>query len=497
MQHIQMNRKTPWRGAMLTLAAMASSAIAGTPDGYAHVRQVIAKAVRSKSLPSVSAAVFSHGRIEWAEGFGWADREHRVRATPDTIYQLASISKSFTATALMSLVQQKKIDLNRPINDYLGAAKIVARVGHAEDATVLRVADHTSGLPFHVDFFYSNTPLRRPDAQTTIRKYGQLTNPPGDRYFYSNLGYGLLGDVVANQQGTDYATAMKDLVFQPLGLTSTFVGPPGRRTVAVQYQTNGARVPYFETDHAGASEVFSSANDLVRFAAFHLKAHLPGQRSILSDASIDRMHQLSSREDDTSGYGIGFEVSTRSGRQVVSHSGAMPGVATDMLLVPAEDLAIVVLCNAWSSEQVDEIVDQIAAVKLPGWRPQEAGGFPTPTRNFVPPGNLVGRWTGRVLRDEGALPVILDVRPDGKIAGTFGDQPTVDLANLSFKDGRLSGAFPTSLQTKDSERYSYVVYLDLKLDGERLFGAAVALDNPKSQTFVAGLSHWMDLHRVR
>ena len=102
-----------------------------------------------------------------------------------------------------------------------------------------------------------------------------------------------------------------------------------------------------------------------------------------------------------------------------------------------------------------------------------------------------------MLRDEGALPVILDVRPDGKIAGTFGDQPTVDLANLSFKDGRLSGAFPTSLQTKDSERYSYVVYLDLKLDGERLFGAAVALDNPKSQTFVAGLSHWMDLHRVR
>src|ERR1700761_2063652 len=203
-------------GVLMALASFSAASSADVPPIYSGVRASIVKAVGPKALPAVSVAVISHGQVEWAEGFGWADREHHVKATADTIYQLASISKPFTATALMRLVEQKKIDLNRPINDYLGGAKLVAHVGDAKDATVLRVADHSSGLPFHAPFFYSDTPLRRPDEATTIRKYGQLMNRPGDRYFYSNLGFGLLGEVVALAHGSDYATAMTDLVFRPL-----------------------------------------------------------------------------------------------------------------------------------------------------------------------------------------------------------------------------------------------------------------------------------------
>ena len=173
----------------------------------------------------------------------------------------------------------------------------------------------------------------------------------------------------------------------------------------------------------------------------------------------------------------------------------MPGVATTMLLVPSEHLAIVVLCNAWSSSTVDAIVDQIAATRLPGWQPAKEAGFPTPTPNFKPSPELAGRWTGYVLREEGKMPVELTISPAGAITGKFGNQAPVALDRLSFSNARLSGAFKTSLDTRDSDRYPYVVYLDLKWAGARLYGAAIALGDFSTPKFVAALSHWMDLHR--
>src|SRR5690606_3806571 len=107
-------------------------------------------------------AVFRNGNIDWEEAFGWADREQRVAATPRTAYSLASISKSITATGLMTLVATGKVDLGRSINDYLGNATVRAWIGSAEEATVARVADHTAGLPFHAQFFYETSGFERP-----------------------------------------------------------------------------------------------------------------------------------------------------------------------------------------------------------------------------------------------------------------------------------------------------------------------------------------------
>jgi CubicO group peptidase (beta-lactamase class C family) len=306
--------------------------------------------MEANKLPSVSVAVFRNGHIDWEESFGWADREKQIKATPHTTYSLASISKSFTATGLMTLVAKGAVDLDQPANTYLGAGKIVARIGNANDATVRRIADHTSGLPFHGQFFYADTEFRRPSSDETIRKFGQIISRPGERYHYSNLGYGILDTIVARRSGKSFASYMKQAVFDPLDLKETSVGLPTspKVVVAVRYATDGAKLPYYDTDHPGASEVFSSAHDLIRFAAFHMKAHLPEQRAILSDALIDRMHVNSARESADSGYGIGFSTSTRNGYTIVSHGGSMPGVATNMITIPAQGIAIVVLSNSWA-----------------------------------------------------------------------------------------------------------------------------------------------------
>src|SRR5881409_4243319 len=100
-----------------------------TDDVFGAVRDLIRTRLVDQVIPSLAVAVAREGEILWEEGFGWADRENRVPATEHTMYSLASISKPITATGLMVLKEQGKIDLDRPIDDYLGDAKLTARVG--------------------------------------------------------------------------------------------------------------------------------------------------------------------------------------------------------------------------------------------------------------------------------------------------------------------------------------------------------------------------------
>src|SRR5438552_14340793 len=110
---------------------------------FSAIRELIRARLVEQSLPSLAVAVAREGQILWEEGFGWADRENRIPATEHTLYSLASISKPITATGLIVLKERGKLELDRPIDDYLGDAKLNARVGNAKKATVRRVANHT------------------------------------------------------------------------------------------------------------------------------------------------------------------------------------------------------------------------------------------------------------------------------------------------------------------------------------------------------------------
>lgn len=471
-----------------------------TPKRYAAVRDFIGDKVGRGGIPSIAVAVFREGRIDWEEGFGWADREAGVPASADTVYSLASISKPFTATGLMVLAAAGAVDLDRPVNAYLGEAKLRARIGDGREASVRRVANHTSGLPFHVQFFYHDGPYRRPARAVTIARYGNLVRRPGAGTAYSNLGYGILGEVIARRSGATYADFMRREVFLPLGLTRTSVGPPAAReqSIAVRYRADGAPLPYYDTDHPGASEVFASAHDLIAFAAFHLKARLPGQRPILDDGAIEEMHVARAGVGEAAGYGIGFAVGERSGQRVVSHSGAMPGVATQMLLIPDESIAIVVLCNAMASALVDEVADRIAATWLADWESEpDAGVFPPrPREPFAPGADLAGRWVGHIAVPEGQIPLVIDLPSDGAPTAAVGDQPAVPFEAADIKDGEFSGQAAALLETADTARYKHNLYLRLRHEKRRLYGGVAALADFTDPRFTAGLSFWTDLRRA-
>ena len=271
-----------------------------------------------------------------------------------------------------------------------------ARVGNADDATVRRVANHSAGLPVHAQFFFSDEPFRPPSMDETILRYGNLVTIPGEKFEYSNLGYGILGYVISRVSGQSYEDYMRQSVFLKLGLTHTSVGigPGLEKFAAVPYARNGLPIPHSDLDVPGAGAIYSSAHDLIRFAMFHLKAHLPDQMPILSDASIEAMQTPTVTRGPTN-YGIGWYINDLVGYRTANHPGSMVGVSTMFRLVPSERTAVVVLCNFNDSqtELPREVADKILATLLPKYKLPPPNPPSQPAR-FQPPPALTGTWTG-------------------------------------------------------------------------------------------------------
>ena len=319
-----------------------------TDTRFEGIRLLIRQLMEEQALPSVAIAVAQNGDIIWEEAFDWADRERMIAATPHTMYSLASISKPITATGLMKLVEQGKVDLDRPANEYLGAGKITGLAGDAARATVRRILSHTAGLPLHYQFFYENAGYDRPSMDETITRYGILVNPPEEVFEYSNLGYGIVDHIIARVSGQSYADFMRTEVFAPLGMmrTSIHIGPGLEPFAAARYDSKLQPIPFYDFDHPGSSAVFSSAHDLVRFGMLHLKTRLPDQRRILADSTINGMQRIATPGDTAAGYGLGWDITENDyGYRRISHGGGMPGVSTILNLYPSENLTIVVMTN--------------------------------------------------------------------------------------------------------------------------------------------------------
>lgn len=473
---------------LLTLCCGAQAA-----DRFEPVREHIRAGMVDQSVPSMAVAVARDGRIVWEEAFGWADRERRLPADAHTPYSLASISKPMTATGLMALVRAGKVDLDAPANRYLGYAKLQALVGDAQAATVRRVADHSSGLPVHWQWFYSDEARQLPSMDETILRYGRLVTLPGERYEYANVGYGLLGYIISRVSGLEFSEYMRREVFLPLGMTRTSVGiGPGLAPfAATRYGADRQPIPFYDSDTPGAAAIFSSVHDVVRFGMFHLKAHLHDQKVILVDVQIDEMHRPSSLEADrVNGYGIGFRIGERNGHQFIGHSGSMPGVSTQMMLLPKQKLVVVVLSNS-SNLLVASTVDRILGIHLPGW--SEAPAVPPPSA-FRPSSELVGSWKGSVSTYVKELPFELHIRRDGEILARVGEQPASLVEEARIVAGQLRGKFASRLGTPDSDYFDYTLNLALTLRGDILNGGltSIGVRHPRQRN---AMTHWVSLQR--
>ena len=369
-------RLTAARAAICALATFALVALAASPvlaagDAPPPQGSALTDAVALYDLwaneqlayhgvPGVVVGVVSGGKLAWAKGYGTTDLAEGVPLTPSTPFRIGSVSKVFTATAILQLRDAGKLRLDDPVAKHLPWFKVPTPYPDAPPITIEHLLTHTSGLSREGPFpawtthqFPTREELRAAMPRVTV------ISPPGKTYRYSNLGLTLLGEVVVAASGESWAGYLKKHVTDPLGMASTTGAPTPAEIAAFprqhrRKQPDGSRgtLDYYDTgSFAPAAAVISTVEDLARFAAFHLTADTAGPKAggaqILSGptlAEMQRPHWVNSRW--TGARGLGWGVSRRDGHTYVSHGGWIGGHRADLILDPERGLAAVALTNA-------------------------------------------------------------------------------------------------------------------------------------------------------
>jgi len=258
------------------------------------------------------------------------------------------------------------------------------------------------------------------------------------------------------------------------------------KRLAVRYWQDGRPIPFYDFDHRGASAVFASANGLVRFAMFHLKAGLRDQERILTSESVDAM------QNANSGYGIGWALSEEKGYRIVSHSGGMAGVTTTLRLVPSEKLAIVVLSNGNPGVVLPaRVAAYILHTMLPRWEPDMRRPDPPPP--FVAPAELIGKWRGQVHSYKGRITVTVRVGRS-EIHARVGDGEDLAWSGVQWDNGALIGRMPGDIAVDETGGGSLA--FGLRLRGQVLSGPITSHSSASGRIGNA-LTQWMELRRSR
>jgi CubicO group peptidase (beta-lactamase class C family) len=340
--------------AAIVVVTRAPSA-APLPGALDAFRERLRADVAADNVGSITASVVVGDRTIWAEGFGWADRDRRVPAGVETLYRIGSISKTFTAVVLAQLVDRKTIALDDPVERYLPEVKGFAnpRPG-AKPITFRQLASHTAGLIREPKLEgAASGPIAEWEAKILASIPATAFDAaPGERYAYSNIGYGVLGLTLSRAARTPFMTLVEQGIFTPLGMTSsTFIVSDRLRPWLSAGYANGpngidAAMPAREHDGRGYKVpnggVYSTVVDLARFVG----ALTGAGKTVMSDAMRTAMLTKQTPEAGASGYGFGLQIGAKEGAPtVVGHGGSVAGYTAHLSFDPRTKIGVILLRN--------------------------------------------------------------------------------------------------------------------------------------------------------
>lgn len=471
---------------------------------FEPIRRRIQQAIDQGAATGVAVAVGHRGRIVWEEGFGWARREAGAKATQHTPFCLASITKAFTTTLLMTLVAEGKISLSEPGNKYLGGSRISGLNGNPEGATVRRLGAHASGLPGMFSGYIQNGPEQAPNPAMLLRDYGRLAYAPGSVYEYSNIGFSALGLIASDVTGMNFGTLMRSRVLAPLGLRDSFFGNDVARlpTGAVGYDASAEPIPYYSTSTPPSGEIYASAHDLVRFAMLHLKNRVAGQTKILDDRRIDELHTpvFVGPRGLASTFGW-FTAKSKSGIPYIFKGGGQPGVATKLYLVPSEDLTCLVLSNRTDGRKlVNSLCDDILANYLPEWnQPEEfvldedAGPSHSP---FLATRDLLGTWEGALQNGGADMRVRVQIKSSTAATVALGDRPAEPIQDMQSEGPGVEGTSTGLIESTDATAYEVRKLLIKLVPQEGKLVGRITARGTKPGMILANLPYVLTLSRL-
>jgi CubicO group peptidase (beta-lactamase class C family) len=309
-----------------------------------------------RDLPGLAIGVVYDQDIVWAKGFGYADLDKKNPVTTTTIFRIASITKTFTSTAIMQLRDRGRLQLDDPVVEHLPWFTYRNRHPAGPPITIRHLLTHTSGLPREAAFPYWTThefPTR--EEMVSALEEQESIYETERKYKYSNLGIAILGEVIAAVSGQPYEVFVQENILDPLEMTGTsvFMPPDHRERLATGYGRklrDGTRKKSPPTESKGlapSANISSTTEDMCRYASFHLSEDTTTAGQILAASTLREMHRVHWLQPSwTSGRGLGFTVSKWDDRVTFSHGGWVGGHRSQFTVSPGEKVAVVVLTNA-------------------------------------------------------------------------------------------------------------------------------------------------------
>jgi CubicO group peptidase (beta-lactamase class C family) len=309
----------------------------------------------------LALGVIADGGLAWFHGHGLADVAAKTPITEDTIFRIASITKTFTAVAVMQLWEQGLVDLDAPGNDYLRTFQLVPVKSSLRPATVRHLLTHTAG----VGYWRRLTDLFQPGVGSGVRagrsgapplaQYYRRGLPvdvePGTKWAYSNHGFAALGQIVEDVSGQPLDRYFRDRIFDPLGMEHTDLirSDRVRPNLATGYvlRSHGLKpVADREVPTPGGGGVYSTTADIARYVAALLRIANNEQGSVLKPETVATMFQPHFQPDPrVPGMGLAFELGQEGDHRTVGKTGVLPGFHSAIGMAPEEGIGVIVFSN--------------------------------------------------------------------------------------------------------------------------------------------------------
>jgi CubicO group peptidase (beta-lactamase class C family) len=319
------------------------------------LKRSVPEIMATEKALGASIALVDGERVVWAEGFGFTDSSKQTQVTPDTLFSVQSISKSYTAAAFLRAIDKGWFKLDDRFRKYVPEFTIHSRYGsdEADKITFRHLLSHWAGLPHeaplgngHDDRFCTFDEHIKSIPQTWLKA------PVGARYSYSNIGIDLVGYCLQQRSGKPFDQFMKEELLTPLGMkSSTFNQPEAFRNPSLAKGYMGdQQVPDIIIPMIPAGGMYSNVKDMAKFVSLHLSGGQIKGRSFIPRRLLQQTYQLQFPvEYQTAGYGLGMEIKPAFGATMLGHGGSGYGYSTKQSWIPEYGIGVIVLTNAGDS----------------------------------------------------------------------------------------------------------------------------------------------------
>jgi CubicO group peptidase (beta-lactamase class C family) len=396
----------------------------------------------ARHVPGAVLGIIVDGELVWVKANGVRETKDRAPVTPDTVFRIASMTKSFTALSILKLRDEGKLSLDDPVYKYVPAlANLAYPTKDSPTLTIRHLLTHSEGFP--EDNPWGDRQLAQSDE--TIRSWMRdgipFSNAPGTAYEYSNYGFGILGQVVAKVSGKPYADYVRDNILRPLGMNSTTfemsLVPSDRIALGYRWEDNIWKdEPILAHGSFGSmGGLWTTARDLARYVAFHMSAVPPRdetERGPVRRSSVREMQQAWRAQPafvvrgtveaplqlvlSSYGYGLGISQDCRF-NYIVGHGGGLPGYGSLMRWLPEYGVGVIAMGNQTYTGFGSLIVDTLAALDRTGaLRPRTVQPSPALLSAQQDVSQLITHWDDALAKRIAADNLFLDASAEVRAA---------------------------------------------------------------------------------